>query len=182
MVAVIIIVVVVVLLALLLVGSYNGIVRMRNQVDNGWSQIVSRRSRGTRRTSRELLKPSLPPATRQFRQILRPKQLPPRPPWLRPSARSLRLLRRTRISKPMRISDNCNLKSRQRKIESPTRDSFITTLSLGTTTRSTHFRAWLFPRSGVSLIVNCSKPMKQIAQFRRLSSETHFSRSLDRGF
>ena len=39
MVAVIIIVVVVVLLALLLVGSYNGIVRMRNQVDNGWSQI-----------------------------------------------------------------------------------------------------------------------------------------------
>ena len=39
MVAVIIIVVVVVLLALVLVGSYNGIVRMRNQVDNGWSQI-----------------------------------------------------------------------------------------------------------------------------------------------
>ena len=39
MVAVIIIVVVVALLALLLVGSYNGIVRMRNQVDNGWSQI-----------------------------------------------------------------------------------------------------------------------------------------------
>ncbi|MEY3512127.1 MAG: hypothetical protein RL486_792, partial [Actinomycetota bacterium] len=37
MVAVIIIVVVVVLLALVLVGSYNGIVRMRNQVDNGWS-------------------------------------------------------------------------------------------------------------------------------------------------
>ena len=39
MVAVIIIVVVVALLALLVVGAYNGIVRMRNQVDNGWSQI-----------------------------------------------------------------------------------------------------------------------------------------------
>jgi LemA protein len=39
MVAVIIIVVVVALLGLLLVGAYNGIVRMRNQVDNGWSQI-----------------------------------------------------------------------------------------------------------------------------------------------
>jgi len=39
MVALIIVLVVVVLLALLVLGSYNRIVRMRNQVDNGWSQI-----------------------------------------------------------------------------------------------------------------------------------------------
>jgi len=39
MVAVIIAVVVVVLLVAIVVGSFNGIVRLRNQVDNGWSQI-----------------------------------------------------------------------------------------------------------------------------------------------
>lgn len=39
MVALIIVLVVVVLLALVVVGSYNGIVKLRNQVDNGWSQI-----------------------------------------------------------------------------------------------------------------------------------------------
>jgi LemA protein len=35
----IIVVVVVVLLVLLFIGSYNGLVRSRNQVDNAWSQI-----------------------------------------------------------------------------------------------------------------------------------------------
>ena len=37
--AVIIILVVVLVLVLVVIGSYNSIVRLRNQVDNGWSQI-----------------------------------------------------------------------------------------------------------------------------------------------
>ena len=39
MLALVIIVVIVVLLIALVIGSYNAIVRLRNQVDNGWSQI-----------------------------------------------------------------------------------------------------------------------------------------------
>lgn len=39
MVALIIVAVVVVLLVLAVVGTFNGIVRLRNQVDNGWAQI-----------------------------------------------------------------------------------------------------------------------------------------------
>jgi len=39
MVAIIIVIVVVVLLVLVVVGAYNAIVRLRNQVDNGWAQI-----------------------------------------------------------------------------------------------------------------------------------------------
>lgn len=39
MVAVIIVVVLVLVLVLVVFGSYNGIVRLRNQVDNGWAQI-----------------------------------------------------------------------------------------------------------------------------------------------
>ncbi len=39
MIAVIVAIVVIVVLIAIVVGSYNGIVRLRNQVDNGWSQI-----------------------------------------------------------------------------------------------------------------------------------------------
>ena len=39
MVALIIVAVIVVLLVLAVVGTFNGIVRLRNQVDNGWAQI-----------------------------------------------------------------------------------------------------------------------------------------------
>lgn len=39
MVALIIAVVIALLLVLIVIGAYNGIVRLRNQVDNGWSQI-----------------------------------------------------------------------------------------------------------------------------------------------
>ena len=39
MIALIIIVVVVVLLIIVVIAGYNGIVKLRNQVDNGWSQI-----------------------------------------------------------------------------------------------------------------------------------------------
>ena len=39
MIGLIIAIVVIVLFVLFVVGAYNGIVRMRNQVDNGWAQI-----------------------------------------------------------------------------------------------------------------------------------------------
>ena len=39
MVIAIVVIVLVVLLAIILIGGYNSIVRLRNQVDNGWSQI-----------------------------------------------------------------------------------------------------------------------------------------------
>jgi len=39
MIAVIIVIAAIVLLVLAVVGAYNGIVRQRNQVDNGWAQI-----------------------------------------------------------------------------------------------------------------------------------------------
>lgn len=39
MVALIIAIVIALLLVLIVIGAYNGIVRLRNQVDNGWSQI-----------------------------------------------------------------------------------------------------------------------------------------------
>ena len=39
MIALIIVIVVLVIVVLATIGTYNGIVRLRNQVDNGWSQI-----------------------------------------------------------------------------------------------------------------------------------------------
>ena len=50
MVWVIVLVVVLVVLALLLVGLYNRLVRLRNRVDNAWSQIeVQLKRRSSRR-------------------------------------------------------------------------------------------------------------------------------------